>query len=243
MAEYFKTISVEIKKAEAVLKHIGERAESDMASDAVNHVAFYTRLQLRKHMGDVFDKPTSRTMNSIWIKPLATPAKPEAIVKVNDDVSKGNSPAQWLRTQETGGNRNDKRMERALKIAGILSETQQVKGIAVDAYGNLSGGKVKQMLSALQAGNDATQDSKDAAKRAKWRIARRKSDGKPFGIFQMQGVHSKLFLIFTRQQQYKPRFKFFEVVQESWNEKIKEAWAKAWSRHVWKSIPAYMRGG
>ena len=39
------------------------------------------------------------------------------------------------------------------------------------------------------------------------------TDGKPFGIFRMQGVHSKLFLIFTRKHKYERKFKFREVLQ------------------------------
>jgi len=240
----FTKILKEVKAAELAIQAIGDSAQTDMAADAVNHMAFYARTQVIAHMKGIFDRPTPRTLRSIYIKPLATAQKPEAKVYVNDDRNKGASPAQWLRAEEAGGSRRDKRSEIGLKAAGILAADQQtiaVKG-AMDNYGNLSGGKIKQMLSALQAGNDGYQDSKDEAKKAKWRIARRRSDGKPFGIFEMKGVHSKLFMVFTRQQQYKSRFKFFDVVQAAWNSKIKEAWAKAFARHVAKSIPAYMRG-
>lgn len=239
----FAQVQQKIKAAEATLKAIGKSAQTDMAADAVNHTVFYSRLQVITHMKNIFDRPTPRTLNSIFIKPLATAQKPEAKIFVNDDLSKGTSPAQWLRAEASGNTRRDKRMERALKIAGILESSQQVMGYgkSLDKYGNLPGGQVKQMLSALQAGNDATQDSKDPRKQAKWKIARRRADGKPFGIFRMKGQKNELFMIFTRQQLYKPRFKFFDVVQRSWNEKIKDAWLKAWAVHVAKTIPASMK--
>jgi hypothetical protein len=226
----------------AVLNKLEKTANSDMASDCLNHVAAFTRLQLRQHMKDVFDKPISRTLNSIFIK-FATPNMPESKIYVDDRENKGASPAKYLRAQEAGRHRNDKRVENALNAAGILPEGMQIVGKQVDAYGNMKGSLLTQMLSALQANPDGFQDSKDPAKRGAWAVARRKSDGQPFGIFRMQGVHKKLFMIFSKKQTYGQKFKFFEVVQDSWNKKIKDAWAKSWARHVSKVIPMYSKGG
>lgn len=230
-------IKKQIGKAEAALRAVGKSAQTDMASDALNHVAYYGRQMVKTHIKSVFDNPIPRTINSVIVG-TATPAKPEARVFINDRENKGVSPAKYLRTEATGGDRADKRVERALKIAGILGQDQQTYGVDTDSYGNLSGGKITQMLSALNIGN--VPDGK-AKTKVKWRIARRKADGKPFGIFQMKGVHSKLFMVFTKKQTYKNRFKFYDVVKAAWNQKIKEAWAKAWARHVTKTLAPYAR--
>lgn len=230
----FSNVRQDIKKAEASLKALGDKASTDMAADALNHCAYFARQQVRLHIKNVFDKPIPRTVNSVIVG-TATNARPEARVFINDAVHKGVSPAKYLRTEATGGSRPDKRVERALKIAGILGPDQQTVGIDTDAYGNLSGGKITQMLSALQA-HPTGSDSKDERKRTAWAIARRKSDGKPFGIFRMVGVHHKLFMVFTRKQTYTDRFNFYEVVAQAWKDKIKAAWAKSWAKHVGRAV-------
>lgn len=223
-----------IKETEARLKTIGDNATSDIASDALNDVMFYGRAKVKQHMKDVFDKPTPRTLNSILYR-MATAQNPEAKLWINDDTTKGASPAQWLAVQEAGGVRKDKRVENWLQNARILKDNEQVYAMQPDSRGNMKGGDVTKMLSALQAG-DPWQWSRDKAKQSGFRIARRKVDGMPFGIFKMQGVHSKLFLLFTRKQTYRKRFKFREVLQEAWNKKIDGAYAKAWAKHVQKSL-------
>jgi hypothetical protein len=226
----------QIDAAQAVLSNLDKTANSDMASDTLNHVAFFTRLQLQAHIKKVFDNPIPRTVASPLVK-QATPNNPQAKVFINDNINKGVSPAKYLRTEVTGAGRPDKRVERALKVAGVLGDAQQVRGVTVDKYGNMSGGKITQMLHAIGAAPGGY-ESKDKFKKSKWKVARRKADGKPFGIFNMQ-AGARLFMVFTKKQTYKERFKFFDVVQDSWNKKIKEAWAKAWARHVGKVIPKY----
>lgn len=230
----FLQIRKTIKETEGRLKAIGDNATTDIASDALNDVMFYGRTKVKQHVKDVFDRPTPRTLNSILYS-MATAQKPEAKVFINENRSKtGVSPAQWLTIQEAGGGRKDKRIETWLKDAGVLADDQQVVPVEQDNFGNMRGGQVQKMLSALQAG-DPWQWSKDEKKKAGWRVARR-ADGKPFGIFRMQGVHSKLFLIFTRKHTYQRKFKFREVLQEAWNKKIEGAYAKAWAKHIKKSL-------
>lgn len=234
----FKDVQKKIGDVQRVIGLVEKASASDIASSAVNDTAFYCRIKTIEFMRQNFDEPVGRTLSSTLIKPLATPNNLTAKIYINDDKDKGNRPSDWLAAQVTGGTRRNKRMEMGLKLAGILPDSMHVRGMkgAMNDAGNLPGGKVKQMLSALNAGNDATQDSKDAGKKAKWRIARRKGDGKAFGIFQMQGVHSKLFLIFTRKQKYKARYPFHQIIQKAWNEKIKEAYQRRFFERVGQVI-------
>lgn len=220
------SVKKSIDAASAVLKKIGDKASSDMASDTINHVAYYARNNVKSHIKSVFTKPIARTVNSTFLK-LATPNKPDAKIYIDDQPRGGIAPEKYLQAQAKGQARSTKRIESALKIAGILPAGKQIRGIDLDSAGNLSGARVKRMLNSINAPSD----------KSKWRVARRKKDGRPFGIFD----GNKLFLVFTNTQRYQSRFKFFEVVKESWEKKIKEAWAKAWAKHTAAVIPAGMK--
>lgn len=226
----FKDVSKKIGDLNNVLGKVGKSASTDIASGALNDTAFYCRLKTIDFMRQNFDKPVARTLASTLIKPLATPDKTEARIFVNDDGSKGVKPSNWLAAQVSGGSRRQKRMDVGLRLAGVMPEGMQARGVkgALNDAGNLPGGKVKQMLAGLQ----------DQGKAAKWRIARRKADGKPFGVFQMQGARANLFLVFTRKQKYKARYPFHEIIQKAWDAKIKVNYQRRFFERVGQVIGA-----
>lgn len=234
----FESVKKKIDITRRTLALVGKKAQTDAASSAVNDTAFYARLKTIEFMKKTFDKPVARTLSSTIIRPLATAQKPQAEIFINDDADKGNRPKNWLMAEVYGSQRTNKRMEMGLIAAGIMKPDQHARGVkgAINDAGNLPGGQVKQMLSALQAGNDATQDSKDAKKIATWRIARRSKDGEPFGVFKMDGVHQKLFLVFTKKQKYKGRYPFHKIIKEAWDKKIGENYSRRFFEIVQRTV-------
>ena len=99
-----------------------------------------------KEMGRVFDRPTRWTLNSFRVV-LDKPAW-SARVQVKDGY--WHRADNYLGTQIEGGGRKDKAFELALRRRGVLPVGwHAVPGqkAVLDAYGNMSVGQIKQILS------------------------------------------------------------------------------------------------
>jgi hypothetical protein len=188
------------------------------------------KVELRKEMSNVFDRPTPYTLNSLFIKP-ATRTTLESVVWIKDELAGSGTPAaKYLLPQIDGGKRSLKRFERALQMAGAMPPGMFAvpgKFARIDAYGNVSAGQIIQILSQLRitltAGSDRNV-SLDAKKRAD---AQRRAGGQYFalpagrgkllpGIYQARdfafgrGAPRPIF-IFVRSVTYKRRFLFDQV--------------------------------
>lgn len=101
------------------------------------------------------DRPTPFTRRAARYKP-ANKEKTEFDVYIQDEASKGVSPAKYLLALVKGGYRRNKGTENLLRRAGILPGGWQVQPGAdaqLDGYGNLQGGggRYTAILSALKA--------------------------------------------------------------------------------------------
>lgn len=122
----------------------------------VNDVAFNVRRDWQDEMQRVFDRPTPYILRSIWVR-RATPQQAQATVEPRYMGGKGIDPSKVLLAHVTGGTRRNKRFEVALQRAGHM-----LPGMAavpadgmdpghMDAYGNVKGSFIVQLLSYLQA--------------------------------------------------------------------------------------------
>lgn len=110
---------------------------------------------VKDEMEAVFDRPTPYTINSVQYTP-AQRTKLEASVFINDQfVGNGGHPAgEYLIPEIEGGLRVEKRSEFILRQLGMLRDDQFIvpgRGAPLDQYGNLTGGFMQQVLSAIGA--------------------------------------------------------------------------------------------
>lgn len=180
-------------------------------------------------MRDVFDRPTSYTLSSTFIKP-ATKAHLEATVGLKDFSGKGIPASKFLAAQITGGSRRLKRFERALKAVGHLPDDYRVvpgNGAQLDVHGNIKPSQIVQILSYFQAFPEAGYRA-NMSQRRRRRLARgtkvkqgfeyfigRPGDRLPLGVWQRtafaRGTAIKLVFMFVRQANYEAVFDFEHV--------------------------------
>ena len=125
-------------------------------TNTINDVAFDVRADLQQELRSQFDKVTPYILNSIWVD-RATDARPEATVYPRYKGGKGVDPSKVLAAEVRGGARRSKRFEVALQRAGLLGlgmaavPASGIDASKMDAYGNVKGSFIVQLLSYLKA--------------------------------------------------------------------------------------------
>jgi len=175
-------------------------------------------------MQTALDRPTPFTKNSLYLQ-RATPTHQEARVWFKDFAPKGTPAGSYLMPQVHGGERKDKRFERALQHKGFLHKGKQLvpaSGAPIDAYGNVSRGFATRILSRLQASPDSTQNrTRRLSRRQRARggtFFYGNPGGRGYGIWQrfnfaFGNTVRPVFLETRRKQRYRPRFRFFAVAE------------------------------
>lgn len=201
---------------------------------AANATAFAVRERWADAVPRIFDRPTALTMKApLYTK--ATKDKLAATIYIRDEAFKGTPPAKYLEPEVTGGARRLKRFERALQARGILPSgwfAVPGRGAELDAFGNLSGKQLVQILSQLRAfgeqGYSANETADKRAKRNKREAKKgqRRSDyfavptrrgGLAPGVYQR--VHTGFgrgtvpILIFVRRVSYRARYPLFDIAK------------------------------
>lgn len=185
---------------------------------------------------EVFDRPTPFISRGFKYT-KATRESLVATVYADDYI--GPDPQSTLMAQVFGGARKPKRFELALRAKGILPQDQFVapgKDARLDAYGNISGAQIVQILSALSAfsqmGYVANKSNRKGARINRNTnnifvintVGRKSADflgehneiinrvkGLPMGIYQRIGKYGiKQLMKFIKQPTYTRRFNFFE---------------------------------
>lgn len=174
-----------------------------------------------EEMKQVFDRPTPFTLNSLYLK-AATKANLTARMWVKDISGR---TEHYLMPEIYGGARRLKGFERLLMSKGLLPTGWMAvpgAGAKLDAYGNISGGQIVQILSAIKAlgeqgyAANRTARSKHRRKNLPELFVGRPGGGKlPNGVWQRfrfaHGSAIKPILIFVRGPRYAKRFDFFGV--------------------------------
>jgi len=142
-------LKTDIGSAISHLDDLGRRQVPFARSLAINRTAQKVREAEQREITRVFDRPTRYTLNSVYMRP-GTKASPTAIVWLKDDLRGGAAPSNYLEPQIYGGKRRHKRFEGALRSRGLIPDKAFAvpgAGAVLDAYGNMSVGQIKQILS------------------------------------------------------------------------------------------------
>lgn len=226
------SIKTDFSAVQKRIDAVGKQA-TFAAAVALTKTAQDVRKDLRREMQRAFDRPTTYTLNSLFIKP-ATKARLQAIVWVKDS----DRPTHYLLPQIEGGRRSQKRFEELLRRRGIMGSSERAvpgAGARIDRYGNMAASQIIQILSQLNAFNlsgfsaNATGSQRSRVKRAKaaYFYARRgesrfgrgswkrgeKNQHLPSGIYVKTAAGIKPVLLFVSGANYAKRFRFGEVAQ------------------------------
>lgn len=205
------------------------------AMKALNETAKEVQQGVKTEIGRVFDRPTPYIVSSIRITSWANRDKLEAVIEPKYMGGKGVEPTKVLKAEIFGGPRRLKKSEVALQRAGILPAGYvTVPGAAapLDAFGNVKGSFIVQLLSYFAAFSEQGYRANMTAKR-KGQLAKRGVTAGGFrtiggveyfvsrgklrsgptqhlhpGIWSRSGIHGstvKPILMFVRQANYKPR--------------------------------------
>jgi hypothetical protein len=243
---------LEITRSGSVAQAIGEardvpaRVIPYAAAAALTRVAVRGQKAVVAQMPRVFDRPTPYTLNSLYVQ---TARKDKLVAQVAVKTKAGNSAVaseNFLYPEVFGGARKAKRFENAFRYAGILPRgasmvASQASGL-LDAYGNLSGPRMVQLISYFggfgEQGYRANMSAKGRQRLAKARrseggyktingvryfaitpgMANFNRQGLAPGIYAARGIHGsnvRPVLLFTRQApRYRPRLAFHDMVQQ-----------------------------
>lgn len=235
--------------------------------NAINDVAFEVRLDLQAEMRSQFDRVTPYMERSVWVE-KATDQRPVAKVWPRYMGGKGVDPAKILLAQVRGGVRRSKRFEVALQRAGLLPTgmaavpADGIDPAHIDAYGNVKGSFIVQLLSYLKAfseqgyrANMTDKRKKNLAKRGvsagghatingvEYFVSRGPGERNgrlqhlPAGIWSKSGIHGAIvkpvFLWSKRMPSYSKRLDFKHLAERA----ISRSYGPAFTRRLGKVLP------
>lgn len=128
------------------------RFNAGMAT-ALTRTAQAVKVAQQAEMRDVFDRPSPYTLGAVFVDRAQADRLVARVGIANSPGGRGRAPIQYLRWQISGGQRTPKAYERALMRAGALPDDMRTvpgKFARLDAYGNISAGQIRQILSQLR---------------------------------------------------------------------------------------------
>ena len=214
----------------ASMKDIPARVVPYAASTALTRTAKIAATKdLPDAMRAVFDRPTPFTLNSLFVK-ASTKETLTARVMVKDTASRGVVPEKFLFPEVSGGGRNEKGFEKALRYGGWLKSGQRAipgDDMPRDSYGNVSGPAIRNIL--------ATLEKPGGGRAAKGKRKGRFKDGifagvigKTSGIWQRDARGLKPLFIFTSKAPlYRARLDFDGIALNAANTHFKTEFKRA----------------
>ena len=187
-----------------------ERQYQFALARALTATARHGQAAARRGMENSFDRPTRFTLNSTFVRP-ARRDTPVAEVAFRDFAGKGTPAFRYLRPQIHGGQRSLKRFERALQAVGALPSGMMTApgwGVRRNRAGNVSQGQIVQILSALRASPDPTQNSRGPGAY----FVVRDGSGVPIALAQRRGRRVRTVLHIIAPPTYSRRFDFYGIV-------------------------------
>jgi len=233
------SIEIDISRALAKLTHAEKMAVPAARRYTETGVAFKARKKVKNAIKREFDRPTPYTQRSAWAS-KATGKTPAVVFLKNWE-------ANSLYAQVYGGHRRAKKSERWLQREGLLKRDGAwvpAAGARQDRYGNVPGGQITQILSALGAHPDRLARTTKASKRRNKKMtAWSKSEDRYFAatggttrIGQSKGGHNisarlhpgvwerygatrrkriRPVMLFVDQPRYRPRLQFHALVSRT----------------------------
>lgn len=221
------TIKVDTKDATRWLNDVQRKQIPFATSVALNRAAFLALDDIKREVRDSFDRPTP------WIQSSARytkATKSNLQVTFGYDVfgnKQGVTAGKVLRSQVTGGERRLKRFEIALRRKGVLPNGMfAVPGAAaaelgmIDAYGNMKGSAIVQILSKLEAFQEVGYTANVVAKKRKRAPGRdryywvgKPGRNTPLGVWLIDHKSSnrgrlRPVLVFVNSANYEKRYDF-----------------------------------
>jgi hypothetical protein len=176
------------------------------AHRALNDVGFRARNELAQQAGQLFDRVTPFIQRSFYLVPSKGPDNLTISLYPRDPGGKAIDPADVLNAEVYGGRRKLKRSERAFNRVGILPNgyymvpsKQLLASDKVDAYGNVKGSFMVQLISYFQAFGEQGYRANMTAKRKRQLAKFGKSPG---GYKRVGGV--QYFVSFGRLRSRNP---------------------------------------
>lgn len=213
-------------------------------NDAVVEGVFAEQDKIR----GIFDRPKPLTQKAALYR-KATNETLTAWVYIRDEASGGTAPAKYLMPQVLGGTRGAKRFEVALRAMGIMQPDEfaiPAAGFKRDAYGNVPGSTIVQILSQLRAHRDVGYLMNETAPSG----ARNRRSGKaryfvpagyraekglgrlPRGIYERRGNAIRAVFVFVKQPSYRKRYDFGQAASA----KVGRVFWAYWQRHFYREL-------
>ena len=215
-------VRADFKPALTHLEGFSERRIRAAIATAISRTAREVEKTWRLQFGARLDRPTPYTMRSTRVE-FAKADTLTGRVYLKADGS-GIPPAEYLSTQESGGDRNLRKFEQALVSKGSLPRGMKVVPgpyAKLDAYGNLSRGQIVQVLN--QIGGELSAGyrrviGRTAAKRS---VAARRS-GRAYvaipqplgkleaGVYFREGRLLRPVMFYVKSTRYRARLELLE---------------------------------
>lgn len=224
-------VNSELPKAMERLKAVESKQWPFILTQAINETAFAVLKDMREvQLPAHIDNPTRQTIQSMRVRKAKKSKDLNAIDAIVDwksglGLNPGASAGEYLRPLVEGGQRPQKRSEKALEYAGILPKgwvMVPTDDAGKDANGNVSGGVYNRILSYFKANPDSMQNT---TKRSKKKNVRRQNfhyfaaiKGQrgwkgPSGIYERAtfafGSALRLLFAFVPRATYKEQFDFY----------------------------------
>lgn len=225
-----------------VMRYLNE-AESSVLPLAHAKALTFTAEEVERDlvltMNQVFDRPTRYTFNALQ-KERATVASQRASVFFKGGFGSQTPASNYLTPHVRGGGRAQKRSEKALQARGLMGNagyTVAGQGSQLDAHGNLSGGKVKQILSQLKLSDPFQWETGKSKRRSTRRGADRHfvpRQGHPLapGVYRREGRRAIPVLMFVDTVNYAKRFDFYGIANSTAKAVFPDKWASSLKREI-----------
>jgi len=234
-------IQTDLSKFKQSLAKEMQKQVSFAASRAINDTLKIAQADVRKEMSSVFANPVSRTLNAVKVR-FSNKSSLIGKIFIEDFGGKGIAPAKYLAAEILGGQRHQKRFERALQARGLMGSNMVAvpgPGAPKDGNGNVPGSFIVMLLSYLQAFGEQGYRANMTAKRMKrihgvvrspqgfvkiGGVAYFISNGAgrthhlPPGIYAKTGTHGvniKPVFLFVSQAKYRAALPFESIIRAS----------------------------
>ncbi len=203
------TISHNFAQALKALDGVSERRLRTVLATTLTRTAFATRAGVQSDLPREIDKPSAYTVRGLRYS-RATPATLTAEVFWPDTSTGRATPQAWyLGRLVRGGQRGQKRYERALTLRGILPQGWvAVPGPAadLDAGGGITAAQVRMVLAGLRQAPQTNNARKRQTAKTGGVFAVTQQDGglRP-GVYVRRGGSAQAVLFFVQQANYTAR--------------------------------------
>jgi len=230
----------------AQLQGFSDRRFRAAVATALTRTAGAVRQQWRQDLQADIDRPTPLTRNAAISMP-ANAGKLQAEVFLREQLAGGGvAPAEYIGTQERGGDRRLKRFEQALVASGAMPAGMRAvpgRGARLDSFGNVSRAQIVQVLNQLGAKLSVGYQqviSRSAAKRAasaaragrQYVAIPQDRNGLPAGIYARTGRGLDAVFFYARNVRYPRRTRLLEAGQRVAGARLNAELQRAIGEHM-----------